>query len=513
MAIIIFNAVKISRFLTNYIADYTIVNSSFSPGHYINFYTFLLILLVIILLVFVISVMFVKKKPKKLYIFNLAVYVFLIVLYAVDYNILSDLYNKVLDVRFAKALRDVNYIALAAQIVSLFMTLIRATGFDLKSFDFGKDLQELEINVKDNEEFEVAVEFDKNKARRGFRNRMRHFKYVYIEHKFIVNVSLIILLIVMSFIIFFTRSIYVDNHKEGQTFSASTLGFNVKNSYLIKSDQDGKTIVNKDSVLVVVKLDVRKFSEDIEKNLNTGLITLRVAGSSYSQTLKYNDYLTDIGTPYVNDELSTEFTSYLLTFEIPKTLINREMTLKINDNVSYVRGEIGAKNIYVKLKPVDLTKKGNTESSILGDTVNFSGSLVGDSILKINKIDISNKFKIEYKFCYKKDKCITSYEYVTPTATGNYFKTLMRIDGKFEEDESVNLDNIGDLFSFLNNFASIHYQIGGTWYEHKIDSKRIKPKVGKDNYVYVEVNKDLEKATAIYLTFDIRNYSYKYVLK
>ena len=54
----------------------------------------------------------------------------------------------------------------------------------------------------------------------------------------------------------------------------------------------------------------------------------------------------------------------------------------------------------------------------------------------------------------------------------------------------------------------------GKWYSHKIDSKRIKPKLGKENgMTYIEVNKNVEKATSVYFTFQVRNYTYKYVLK
>lgn len=511
MAILIYQTFKIGNFLTEYINDYIMATDGFALSHYINFYLFLLTLLVIILTIVVTSVMFVKNKPKKLYIFNLLVYILLIALYMIDYNVMHDIYDRVLDIRVSKALRDINYIAVGVQIASFLVTFVRATGFDIKSFDFGKDLQELEIDVKDNEEFEVAVEFDKNKVKRNARNKFRQTKYFYFEHRFLINVGLIILAIIITFIIFVSQTIYQDNYKENRIFTASTLGFNIKNSYLTSADQNENDIT--DNVLVVIKIDIRKFNEDEKKYLNTGLITLRIGNKSYAMTNKYNDYLTDIGTPYTNDNLSTDFTSYIFTFEVPKKESHKTMKLKINDNISYIKGQIGAKNIFIKLKPLDLTNKEQTEDKRLGDTLSFTGSLLGESTLKITKFEISNKFKVEYKFCSKKDKCNTSYEYVTPTATGNYFKTLLKIDGTFEEDETMNLENVEDIYYFLNEFGTINYQVDGKWYEHKINSKLVKPKIGTDNYYYIEVNKDVEKATSIYLKFNVRNYTYKYILK
>ena len=511
MAVLIYHTFRIGKFLTDYINDYIMATDGFDLSNYINFYIFLLTLLVIILTIVVTSVMFVKNKPKKLYLFNLLVYISLVVLYMVDYNVMHDIYDRILDIRVSKALRDINYIAVGVQIVSFLAMLVRSTGFDIKKFDFGKDLQELEIDVKDNEEFEVAVEFDKNKIRRNARNKIRKTKYFYVEHKFLINVILIVFIVVITFTIFVSKTIYQDNHSQNQIFSASEFQFNVKNSYITKTDQNENEVTS--GALVIVKVDVRKFNDDEKKYLNTGLITLRIENNSYAITNKYNGYLTDVGTAYTNDNLSTDFTSYIFIFEIPESQMHKSMKLKINDNISYVRGQIGAKNIFVKLKPLDLTNKEQSEDKRLGDTLSFSGSMLGETTFSVTKYEIANKFKIEYNFCSKKDRCNTSYEYVTPTATGNYFKTLMKVDGTFEEDETMNLEDVDDIYYFLNKYATINYKINNNWYEHKINSKLVKPKIGNDNYYYIEVNKDIEKATSIYLRFNVRNYTYKYILK
>ena len=74
MAVLIYHTLTVGRFLNEYINDYILATNNFSLGSYINFYTFLLIIIIIILTIVVTSVMFVKDKPKKLYIFNLIVY-------------------------------------------------------------------------------------------------------------------------------------------------------------------------------------------------------------------------------------------------------------------------------------------------------------------------------------------------------------------------------------------------------------------------------------------------------
>ncbi len=520
MAFLIYRTWTIANFFSRYIDDYVTASNGFIVGNYINFYSFLLALMVVILNVLVLSVLIVKNKPKKLYIVNLALYALLIILYGADYMILRGIGEAILDVRISKAFHDITFIAFGLQVAAILLTLVRATGFDIKGFNFGADLQQLNIDTKDNEEFEVAVEFDRNKMNRGIRKFFRDFSYAYHEHKFIINVILIIAAIIIAFIFFMNFGIYRANHTEGKIFQASSLAFNVKNSYITQTDQNGKLITylngqtTKDLSVVVVKLDVRTLSKEAEDvTLNTGLITLRIDNKSYAQTNKYNYKLTDIGSPYIGQALQPEFVSYILAFEIPTDARKKTMTLKINDNVSYVKGQMGAKSNYITLKPKDLTQKEGEKTEQVKESLLFSGSILGDSEFIINDFMVGNKFKTSYNFCSKKDHCYTSYEYVTPTATGNYLKTLIRIDGKFELDSSSNIENAADLYYFLNKYGEIHYKVNDKWYSHKIDSQKVKPATAKDNYYYIEANKDIEKATEIYFTFKVRNYNYKYILK
>lgn len=506
MAILTYQTIVIGKFLTNYIKDYSIGNN-FAISNYINFYSFLMCILVIVLTIIVTSVMIVKKKPKKLYIFNLVVSIALFVLYIVDFNVMKNITSEVLDIRVSKAIRDITYIAIGFQILSFIITLIRATGFDLKEFDFGKDLQQLEINVKDNEEFEVAVEFDKNKLRRNTRKQIRNLNYFYNEHKTVINVIFIVLITVILFSVIMLKTMYSSNYQEGRIFTASSLQFNVKNSYITNTDQLGQTVVE-DKILVVVKFDVRQLFSG-KKKLNTGLITLNVENKNYGQTTDYNSYVTDIGTPYTDEDLTEDFTAYILVFAIPIDDADKKMKLKINDNVSYIRGEVGAKNNFIKLNPIDIDFKEKKEEKRIGDTLSFSDSTLGETTFKINKIEIANKFKIPYNFCYTKDKCFTSYKYITPSASGGYFKTLLKIDGEFEIDESLNLE-INDMFDFLNEYGTLYLDGEEDYKEVKINSKRNNVS-GKT--IYIEVDKYIEQATNIELLLNVRNYKYTYILK
>ena len=66
--------------------------------------------------------------------------------------------------RTVRLIRDFISISFIIQFYSAVILIIRAVGFDIKKFDFNNDLKEMEINESDREEFEVQINFDKNKT-------------------------------------------------------------------------------------------------------------------------------------------------------------------------------------------------------------------------------------------------------------------------------------------------------------------------------------------------------------
>lgn len=512
VGLILYRSFTIYSFFRTYVDDYRVALADFDARNIINFYSFLNVMIIIIVSIVLLSVMIYKNKPKFLYIYNIALYIGVAILYGICYSTFVNINAAVLDIRFSKAIGDFALIACILQALSLILILVRATGFDIKRFDFGTDLQALDIDEKDSEEIEVSLEFDKNKASRNLRKNIRNFRYVYVENKFVINTSLIIALVVIAFLIYFNIGIYNVSYKQGAAFSASNYMMNIKSSYILQTDPKGKKIVADEDVIVAVKLDIKKIG--INETFNTGLVTLRVGNSSYGQNSNLAKQLYDLGSNYVDQELTDEYRPYILAFSIPKSLSSKKMTLRINDNVSYVKGELGAQSIMVDLAPIDLNKDGQAFDAKLGETIDFNDSILGSSSFQIKSFNVLDKSKVEYNFCYAEGKCFPSYEYVTPTASGNYYKTLLRIDGSLKMDLSANVPDINSMVSFMNAFGTINYKINDKWYSSKINSQIVKPKIGKETGIYyIEVINDVKKASNIYLTFNVRNMTYTYNLK
>lgn len=506
---------NIFSFFRIYSIDYRAVTNINSITNYFDYFFLLIIFFVIFFNIIILVVVYYKKKPFMLYIFNLLLFISSLVLYYSCFNYFRASSSLIMDVRTSKAFRDFYLIFSFLQLVSFIFVFVRAVGFDIKRFDFVSDLQELDISEKDSEEIEVSLDVDFLEIRSNFKRNIRNFKYVYVEHKFLINFFVLLFISFLAFFIYYNVHLRVSKYNQGESFNASGFEFSVLDSYIVDSNSRGNKIIETDGeypgAVVAVKIKVR--SNGVRKKLNTGLLTLNVGDFSYGYQQVYAKELDDIGETYYDDEISSDYKTYILAFEILDSFTNKKLTLKVNDNLSFVNGKFGAKNIYISLKPSDLRENGESYKKKLGGKISFNSSILKNSSLIINNYEVSNKFKLGYKFCFRDENCFDSYEYVTPSATGSYFKTLMKINSDLSLDEGYSSSDIYDIRTLLNNYGSIYYLIGDEWRHNKIDSSLIKPKYSSNNDVFLEVPYGVGDASEIYLKIKIRNQSYKYILK
>ena len=512
ITILLYSSLRIYNCFRVYSIDYRSIADVLSTDNYVNFFSYFCIIVVLALTVILLVVMFYKDKPKNLYIYNFILYILLFVLYGFCGNALENTKSVILDIKLSKALRDFSLIACAFQALSLIFIVVRATGFDIKRFDFNTDLQELNISSADSEEIEVALEFDQNKIRTNIRNKMRHLKYFYFEHKYIINISLLVFTFIVIGFSYYRFRLFNINKTVGKSFDVENYSFNVVDSYLVEKDFSGSNITSDDGVIVAVRMQIRGFGNKLV--LNKGAVNLSINGLTYGVNVDQAKLLPDLGLAYTRQRITTDYTTYLFAFEVAKSQAKRNIKLKINDYNSYIGGKIGSRNYYIKLKPIDLRKNNDLSvSKKVGESINFSDSVIGSTSFLINKYEINNMFKLGYKYCYSKNKCLDSYEYISATATGNYFKTLMRIDGSMSIDRTKNINNYHDFVSFLNSYGTINYKIDNIIKSKKIDSSILKPSSARTSDIFVEVPYEVKDADEVYFTFKIRNQNYKYLLK
>lgn len=509
-AYLAFKTLNLSMFFSDYGKAMQII-SNFEMGEYINVYLFLINMLIIILNIIILSVMIVKKKPFVQYVYSLLVYSLTFVMFLFAFSSLRVVNANILNATIVILLRDFLMICALLQMVSLILYLIRSTGFDIKKFDFGADLEQLKISDEDSEEVEAVIEFDKNILDRSFKEKLRYAKYAIVENKNFVIVLFVILVLIIGVILYFNIFIYRYNVKEGVSFSASGITMSVEDTFVTTQNYRHKQITKDDKALVILRTNIKANNKSILE-FNTGLATLQIGKYKFDVSRNYNTYISDLGKVYFSQKLDTIEQSYLLVYEIPKGLQNEQMTLKFNDNISYIGGELGAKNVYVKLKPVNLDKTKLSGTKKLGQALELNDTVLGNAYLKIDSYEIKDSFKVSYKYCVSTNNCIDSIENITPTASSNYEKVIMKLVGTYESDDSLS-SSVTNLYNFVS-LGTLIYTIDGKEYKSNVPIKEIKPsKTSSKHIYYVEVEKNTLKANGLYFDFKVRNKEYKYILK
>lgn len=510
MSYLLYRTNVILNFFQEYIkADQLITGKDFT-GELFNIWMFSLPFIIIVILLILLAVMYYKKKPIVFYILNIALMIGVLIVYNIGFDTANTLETQIMEARSLRLIRDVFLFIIIFQGIGLIFTFIRATGFDIKKFDFGQDLEELDITEADNEEFEVDVDIETNVLQRELNRRFRFTKYVYVENKFLINVLVLIIFSSICFTIYMNLTIYNKKYSESESFLATNFTISVNSTYLTNQDYSGNEIT--DNYLVVVELNIKtNSSKEIE--FNTTRAELKVGNHTFYHKNKYRNSLVDLGHVYDDSIISqTSFQKELLVYEIPKSLIHERMTFAYIDTIEANKKGLNPKYISVKINPYNLDRK-NKESKVKLNEINSLNEIIlKKTNIYLTNFEISEKFRLDYKYCYETD-CHDSFEYILPSLNTNYPKALLKIEGISNMDKELGNKEIYDLYTIIHYFGKIKYEIDGQT-KYYINLKQIVPaKFDAKNVYYIEMPKEIMDADKINLIFDVRDKVYEYSIK
>jgi len=501
---LIYKTSAVLVFFNEYITSTTSLAGTTLASNLITPMMYLSIFIMMLGTALILTILKLKDKPIKFYIFNIFVCVLVLAFFLYDYTILERLENGLVEIKTLELARDFLLVSIILQNLSLIWLGIRAAGFDIKNFNFSENLDELEIDEKDSEEFEVDLDIDKHLYTRYFKKIKRFSLYMLKENKLLVTLSILIILGLSLYIVYLNQGVYEEMLQTNQAFSTNEFVINVENSYYTETDNRGNDLTE-NTGFVVLRIQVKN-KTIIERTLNMGRFALIINNKFYYHTASYKEKLMDLGYSYASENIETKFSNYILVFEIPRNLKNTNMILKYADTNN--------KEIKIDVTSLDLTKKREESWAKLQEELKFKNSPIKNTIFRIDEFAVSDKFKIDYKYCYDKDSCYDSYEYVNATTSGNEKKSLLKLVGEVTIDPNITIEPITTVHKFMKYFATIKYSVNGV--EYKIDSevKRILPlKTENKNEYYIEVPSDMKKSDSIEIVFNIRNYIYTYKLK
>lgn len=511
IAFLMYRTNIILNFLNEYIrSNQTSVTDNLTNVVF-NIWMFVFPFLVIVLSIIIISLMSVKKKPIFLYIYNIFLALAILVFYNLAYSLLTQMEVMLLETRTVRLFRDFITILELFQCASMLLVLVRATGFDIKKFNFSQDLAELEIEETDNEEFEVNLEVDTNEVHRKVNRFWRFTKYIYYEHRFLIDVGVLIGISCICFMTYMNIGIYDRKVDQNTMFSTTSFHLGITTSYLTNQDYKGKKISD-DSMFVVLELNIK--SKGSSKILETAMVNLEIGGHKFYHTDKYKDDLMDFGHVYQNSLIANKFEKQLLVFQIPQSLKEETMTFTYTDRIDYISNGINSKYIRVKLYPNKVDTNVSNQNQKLGEEMDFKNSIFKKTKLKIDSIEIQKEFRENYAFCITEKECYPSVEFIHPTYNSNEEKAILKLKGTLKLDEEVVLPRIYSLYHFIYYFGSLIYEKDGQTFTQKVTMNLVKPsKFDAKNTYYIEVSANTINADKIWLAFHVREKEYLYQIK
>jgi hypothetical protein len=468
---------------------------------------YLIPIFIIVSSIIMLVTMIKKEKPKLFYIITSTTYVIGFILYNYIATILRTIEENILPVKDIRLANDLILIYLTFQIGVILMSLIRSIGFDIKKFDFKKDLLDMDIVDEDNEEFELSFNVEGNVIKRTFNKIRRNVKYAYLENKFLFKFLIVFAILFTSYNLYKNSNINHKLLKNGDAFYADNAEIQLTNTYITRKDYKNETIGSNSFVLV--ELNVKGENKTVK--LNLAKMQLKINKEIYYPIEKgYLDSFIDLGTVYEGGNVTNTFKKYLLVYEIPNRFVNREMKFRYISNIGNEKTDYTT----FALSPIEIDNNIKSVDAKLGKEVTLNESIFGNSTLKINSFEIQDKFTIKYNYCPVNGDCYPSVEYIKPNLNTTFGKAIIKMDAELKVDSEYKIQGVASAFNVLEKFGTIVYIVNGKTYKIKGKLVNIPAKKKKvANHFYIEVNERILKSNYAYALIKVRNKEYKYIIK
>lgn len=478
--------------------------SSNLAGSYINLYMFMSIIIILLLSSFIYLLMRWKKKSRTFYLVTILVYFVLFIGLLVYFNLFNTILNTTLDIRTVRAYRDISAIMYFPQYIFFIMCAIRATGFNIKKFDFKKDLEELDIAEEDQEEVEVTLGKNNYKIARFFRKRVREIKYYAVENKFFFWTIIGIISLVLIFIVYYRVNVNGKTYKESEFFNIDGIVFKVTESYITNVDLNGK-VINENKNYLLVNLNIENTNR-VKSSLDTDSLRLKLDGENYFPIYSKSDYFIDLGEGYYKNILyAGQIYDYMLIYEIPNDADYEDAILRMVNSISLKDGELEAKYKDVRLSPKEYFLVDEADTYALGSAISLEKSSLKNSEIIVNSYEIGDEFTENFTYCTR--TCYNGKKIIKPDLLSKGKNTIVKLNVESSIDESLYINRyIKSSTDLLSYFGNISYIKNGIQYVANYNIVNLDNI--ETNNVYIEVNDDVKNAEVIYLDLNIRNKSY-----
>lgn len=470
---------------------------------YINKFIYIFIFVILILAVILYWLLREKKKPTKIYLF-LIIYLFALVpVYAYLYSVLSMMIDELIKTDTILLAKDISFMAILPSYFFIVICFIRGIGFNIKQFNFSKDLKELEIDEKDSEEIEVMLGKNNYKYLRFLRRLIRETKYYILENKFAITIIFgLLILVLFGFGINYYNE-YMKTLSQSEATSVNGITYTVRSSYVTEEDLTGN-VVNDGYKYVVIDMSFHN-STDINKAVDIDLITLANGKLSYLPTLTKNSRFYDMGSPYNRGDVLEpgETRNATLCFELPKSSILNNLKLRVRYGVENKNKSVISRYRLFNVSPKNIDSKDTTKNVNLNEVMNINPIGVNQFDLTIKGYKIQDVFDNKYVVC-NDTKCMPLSEVISPEQKDTYTMLVIDYDGTIYDNNQF-YETLNSYNKIFENYLTVNYHILDREYS---SPAKIVAKSNVDNKLFIIIDRKITRADSIDLIFNFRNDEY-----
>ena len=300
-AIVALKCRTIYSYLRKVIIDTT---NRYDAPSFIDYRLFIYILIALVFCYVVYWLLKYKDKPRKIYIFTIGGYILVSAFLFILLGYMGGFSSAVVDQKTIRLYRDILLIVLLFQYLIVLIMLIRGLGFDIKKFDFKRDVQELNTNESDSEEIEVNVGIDTTNVMRMVRKQGREFGYFFKEFKLYI---IIILIIVIGFVGYRGYNYFSVKYK---VYKENEIVGNINNIVV----RDSYYSIDGNNNYVIINFDIYK--NGVKERFNTGNMALYIGKDKYLPDKNVCYKFSSLGTCYKKQYIDNNVSNYLLSYAV-----------------------------------------------------------------------------------------------------------------------------------------------------------------------------------------------------
>ena len=493
----------LKEFFNGFVVNDYITHETDFMESYLNIGTTLAIigLLVVHTIIYVIIS---TKKRKAPYHLVSAISMFVIGMLSILFTqALGKIRDLSIDPTYANLIRDISGMATVPFYILFVWGITKVIGFNLKTFKMDNNA-ELRI-VDDDEEIEIKLNQDDYSFKRNITHVLREAKYYILENKFVFTCIAIAIVGIVGYTSYKNYKMYNSTFTINKAFVLDNFSIALKESYITNVDYSGKPLA-KDKYYLAVKLGIE--NKGPETVIDQGTFKLfaddEIIYPSYDRSSRF----IDIGREYNGEPIrAKEADDFVFVYELTGDQIHSNYEIRLLNGITQKDKKLLTKYKTISIRPQNIVKTKQYKNIKEKEMIDLSGTTLGNSAFKLNKISIKDVYKYKYEICdEEKEKCSTYEDVVLPRNPGN---RIIIIDDELHLDENCSYYKNSDL-DFYKDFISIEYKyISPSDYQQsvrkvKTELTNITPKNLKDKKIY-EIPGNIEYADEINLIVKIRN--------